>query len=133
MKIRLIIISLLLMLSFWVVDAVTIEVTEPVPGWNCSPSMEEWKRWIYSCNVPKWFTGVMNMAGEMIRYFTYITALACVLFIVINGVLYSMAWINDSLKTWAKDRITKTLIGLVILMLSWVILNVLAPWIYKWG
>lgn len=60
----------------------------------------------------------MNVAGEMIRYFTYITALACVLFIVVNGVLYSMAGINDSLKTSAKERITKTLIGLVILMLS---------------
>jgi len=130
---RLIIISVLLLLSFGVVDAVTVEVTEPVPWAWCSSSLEAWKEWIYSCNVPRWFTGVMNMAGEMIRYFTYITALACVLFIVINGVLYSMAGINDSLKTGAKERITKTLIGLVILMLSWVILNALAPWIYKWG
>jgi len=42
-----------------------------------------------------------------------------------------MAGLDDSLKSSAKERIVKTLIGLVILMLSGVILNAIAPWIYK--
>ena len=67
----------------------------------------------------------------MIKYFTYIASLAAVLFIVINGLLYSMAGINDGLKTGAKERIMKTLIGLIILLLSGVILNAIAPWVYK--
>ena len=60
----------------------------------------------------------MKLFGSIIKYFTYIAALSCVLFIVINGILYSMAGINDSLKTGAKERIMKTLMGLVLLMLS---------------
>jgi hypothetical protein len=42
-----------------------------------------------------------------------------------------MAGINDGLKTGAKERIIKTLTGLVILLLSGVILNMIAPWVYK--
>ena len=68
---------------------------------------------------------------EIIKYFTYITALASVLFIVVNGILYTMSGINDGLKSAAKDRIMKTLIGLALLMLSGVILNAIAPWIYQ--
>ncbi len=85
---------------------------------------------MYDCYVGVGFSSVTRTVGEMIKYFTYITALAAVLFIVINGILYSMAGINDGLKTSAKDRIIKTLIGLVILLLAGVILNAIAPWIY---
>ena len=84
-----------------------------------------------SCNVPTGFSLIMSMMWGIIKYFTYLAGLSAVLFIVVNGILYSMAGINESLKTWAKDRIMKTLIGLVILMLSGVILNTIAPWIYK--
>lgn len=67
----------------------------------------------------------------MIKYFTYIAALAAVLFIVVNGILYSMSGIDEGLQSAAKERIIKTLIGLAVLMLSGVILNAIAPWIYK--
>lgn len=49
---------------------------------------------------------------------TYLVGLCAVLYIVINGVLYSMSGLNDGLKSSAKDRIGKMLIGIVILMLS---------------
>jgi len=69
--------------------------------------------------------------GGIIKYFTYIAALACVLFIVINGILYSMSGMDAGLKDGAKKRIIQTLLGLVVLMLAGVILNAVAPWIYK--
>lgn len=127
-----IIISLLIAASLVFISgdmfAASIDVTEKIPGANCN----EWNGdGTYTCNPGRGFTGVMSTIGAMIKYFTYIALLASVLFIVINGILYSMAWVNDSLKTGAKDRIVKTLIGLVILLLSGVILNAVAPWVYK--
>jgi exosortase/archaeosortase len=44
--------------------------------------------------------------------------------------MYSMWWANESFKTWAKEYITKTLIWLILLLLSWVILYMVAPWVY---
>lgn len=107
---------------------VEVQVTEAVPGANCGWADSNWVR---TCQVQAWFWSVMELFWWIIKYFTLIASLAAVLFIVINGILYSMAGINDGLKTWAKDRIIKTLIGLVILLLSWVILNAIAPWVYK--
>jgi len=111
-------------------QAISIEVTEPIPGawcvkWGADDSE------LYTCYIQNGFWGVTWVIGAMIKYFTYIASLAAVLFIVINGILYSMAGINDSLKSWAKERITKTLIWLIILMISWLILNAVAPWVYK--
>ncbi len=108
------------------VDAISIEVTESVPGANCVAAGDG----IYNCNPGNWFDSVTNVLGAMVKYFTYITGLAAVLFIVINGILYSMSWLDAGLKDGAKKRIIKTLIGLVILLLAWVILNAIAPWIY---
>jgi hypothetical protein len=126
-----ILISLLLAFSFIFISgdifAATIDVTEKIPGANCVNSWDG----IYTCNPWRWFSGVLWVVGAIIKYFTYIASLAAVLFIVINGILYSMAGINDGLKTGAKDRIVKTLIGLIILLLSGVILNMIAPWVYK--
>lgn len=115
----------------------TIEVTEAIPGANCVKTGWWAMAWwngsmnIYTCKVESGFSGVLWVVGAMIKYFTYIASLAAVLFIVINGLLYSMAWINDGLKTGAKERIMKTLMGLIILLLSGVILNAIAPWVYK--
>lgn len=108
------------------VDAISIEVTEKIPGANCTKAWDG----IYNCDPGKGFESVTNVLWEMIKFFTYIAALSAVLYIVINGILYSMAWINDGLKWAAKDRIVKTLSWLVILLLAWVILNAIAPWIY---
>jgi ABC-type antimicrobial peptide transport system permease subunit len=135
-----ILISLLLASSLifisWDIFAATIDVTEKIPGANCiKTSSSNWQNGvithIYTCDPGRGFDGVLWVVGAIIKYFTYIASLAAVLFIVINGLLYSMAWINDGLKTGAKERITKTLMGLVILLLSGVILNIIAPWVYK--
>ena len=84
-----------------------------------------------SCNVWTGFSVVKDVMWGIIKYFTYLAGLAWVLYIVINGVMYSMAGIDDGLKASAKERIQKMLIGLVLLMLSGVILNIIALWIYK--
>lgn len=72
----------------------------------------------------------MNIIGEMIKYATFLAGLAGVLFIVVNGILYSMSGMDAGMKEEAKKRITKTLLGLIVLLLSGFILNAIAPWIY---
>ena len=121
--------------SAWII----ITVTEKIPGASCSTIDSKWNPWVakegeaqmYNCSVAKWFTSVTVMLWKIIKYFTYIAALWWVLFIIINGILYSMWWIEESMKSEAKKRITATLIWLLVLFLSWVILNLIAPWIYK--
>ncbi len=108
------------------VQAIQVEVTERVPWANCS-----WSQGNYTCNVPSWFSAVTWIFAEMIKYLTFIALLGSVLFIVINGIMYSMAWMDDGLKASAKERIKKTLIGLMLLLMSGWILNTLAPWVYR--
>lgn len=106
---------------------VEVKVTEAVPG-VCDGEADS--DGVITCQVKSGFGSIMDLFGGIIKYFTYIALLWALLFIIINGILYSMAGINDGLKTWAKDRIIKTLIWLILLLLSWVILNAIAPWIY---
>ena len=145
----------LILISFWLVVqqshaddtppttsadswAITVVTTAEIPGANC-----EWPNYredsdgnkikntaTWNCKVEKGFGQITLMLGNMIKYFTFIAGLWGVLFIVINGILYSMGGIDSGWKDEAKKRITKTLIGLAILLLSWVILNAIAPWIY---
>lgn len=105
---------------------IPVSVSESVPWANC---IEDGNK-TYCC-VAKWFTPVMKMMWAIIKWFTYIAWLAIVLFIVINGIMYSMSGIDQGMKDKAKERIWKTLMWLVILLLSWVILNAIAPWVYK--
>lgn len=138
MLIRNTFISLLLVLSciFWNIflsqtyaaqGSITVEVMEKVPGANCSGPNSDG---VYSCQVGKGFSPIQKMIGEIVKYFTFIALIGAVLFIVINGILYSMAGIDQSLKEGAKKRIGKMLIWLVLLLLSGVILNAIAPWVY---
>jgi len=130
----------LCLVSFWFVvnstyaaEGIKVTTTAEIPWANC----EEWKKdsngkvLTYDCTVKKGFWQITLMLGQIIKYFTFLASLWGVLFIVINGILYSMGWIDGGWKDEAKKRITKTLIGLAILLLSWVILNAIAPWIYK--
>ncbi len=145
----------LILISFWLVVntafanntpawttadswAIKVVTTAEIPWANCGPATyrkdssgkdtKEVATW--NCEVKKGFGQITLMLGNMIKYFTFIAGLWGVLFIVINGILYSMGWINESWKGEAKTRIVKTLTGLAILLLSWVILNAIAPWIY---
>ncbi len=111
---------------------VSVIVTEKIPWANCTETKKIWETQMYSCEIKKWFWSVMSMMWKMIKYFTYLAALWGVLFIIVNGIMYSMWWAEPSMKDNAKKRIVWTLIWLILLFLSWVILNLIAPWIYKW-
>lgn len=95
----------------------------------CSPDLSTNNS--YVCEIPKWIDWFLFVMAWLIGYITFIASIAWVLFIVINWILYSMWWADDSLKTKSKERIIKTLIWLVILLLSWVILHIIAPWVYN--
>ncbi len=98
-------------------------------GVKCSDTA--WDNGKYYCNVPKWTSWFQVVLAWIIKYLIFIASLAWVLFIVINGILYTMSGINDSLKSSAKERIIKTLLWIILLIMSWVILNIIAPWVYK--
>lgn len=123
-------------------ELIAVITTEKIPGTNCEKLNAAWEvdpdyeakdgeTQMYQCYAEKGFKTVMIMMWSIIKYFTYIAALWGVLFIIINGILYSMWWAEPSMKDDAKKRITWTIVWLVLLFLSWVILNLIAPWIYK--
>lgn len=113
-------------------------VSEKIYWANCHTIDKEWNIWIadigtmqmWECTVEKWFGSVINMMWYMIKWFTFIAALSWVLFVIINGILYSMSWLDPSMKDKAKERIKTTLSWLILLFLSWIVLNMVAPWIY---
>jgi hypothetical protein len=120
---------------------VKVIVTEQIPwawcemiddNWNkTTKKRTDWKTQMYQCEIKKWFWSVISMLWNIIKYFTFIASLWAVLFIIINGILYSMWGAEPSMKDDAKKRIIWTLVWLILLLLSWVILNLVAPWIYK--
>lgn len=129
----------LLLINFWITNAewetpttLTIEVTEQVPWAKCDTWSinSSWTK-IYKCTVERWFGTVKSTIWAIIKYFTYITWLAWVLYIIINWIMLSMSWLEQSMKETAKKHIQKVLIWLVLLLLSWVLLNLIAPWIYQ--
>ena len=114
---------------------IKVTVTEKIPWANCIwvTTSDAWpipEEWPYVCTVEPWFWTVTRMMWAMVKYFTFIVWLVWVLFIVFNWIMYSMGWIEQSLKDNAKKKIVQTLIWLTLLLLSWVILNLVAPWIY---
>ena len=114
-------------------DTFKVIVTEKVPWVNCRLAnwWLPWK-WPYECDVEKWFWSLVGMMWEIIKYFTFLTWLWWVLYLVINWIMYSMWWMDPWMKDESKKRIIQTLVWLILLLLSWVILNLIAPWIYKW-
>lgn len=118
-------------------DYVTVTVTEKIPWVECAQvSWDVDNKWnvipiAYKCKVEKWATQIIKMLWGIIKYFTYIATLTWVLFIVYNGILYSMWWADQSLKDESKKRIIWTLLWIIVLLLSWPILQLIAPWIYK--
>ena len=109
-------------------DTKTITVTEKLPWMECGDKLPNDT---YICDVKPGFQSVSLLLTGMIKYFTYIAGIAWVLFIVVNGIMYSMGGIDDGMKDEAKKRVQKTIIWLVLLFLSGFILNLVAPWIYK--
>lgn len=117
-------------------EKITYKATEKLPWMKCwEPEiLNEWlssETKVYDCEVKPGMESLMWIISWAIKYFTYIALVSAVLFIVINGIMYSMSWIDSGMKDEAKKRITKTLWWIVLLFLSGYILNLLFPWIYK--
>lgn len=146
MKKKILIIAMLLTAIFWLNinntfanswttdEKVTIViVSEKVPWADCNESItnDDGEIIWWKCEVWQWASTIVWMLWDIIRYFTYLAWLVWVLFIVYNGILYSMGWADQSLKEESKKRIIWTLIWLILLFLSGPILQLVAPWIYK--
>ena len=124
----------------WSTKWIKIVVTEKIPWANCSPvKNKKWEvvkdsSWYvakYECEIKKWFGSVVQMMWSIIKYFTYTALLSAVLLLVVGWIMYSMAWADPSAKDKAKEKVIWAIIWIIVLLLSWVILNILAPWIYK--
>lgn len=105
------------------VTPIKVKVTEKVPWGNCTWDDEKW----YECRIKPWFKSVQAIIWNIIKWFTAICALSWVLFIVINWIMLSTGTDTSEVK----KRIVKWIIWLVLVLLSWVILNMIAPWVYK--
>jgi len=113
-------------------EGIKVVVVEKIPWAGCTQTSGTSKPNItYDCTVEPWFNSMISLMWKLIKYFTYIAWLWAVLFIVINGIMYSMWWADSSMKEEAKKRVVWTLTWLVLLFLSWIILNLVAPWFYK--
>ena len=104
-----------------------VEVTVKIPWVPCTIN-ENWKT--YNCETERWFWAIMLAMWGIIKYFTFIAWLFSVLALVIWWIMYSMWWANEAMKTSAKDYIQKSLLWLIVLLLSWTILYMIAPWVY---
>lgn len=126
--------------NWWSSTILKVRVTEKVPWADCNPvtksgssepiTLSDWNP-VYECTIERWFWTVKSTIWQIIKYLTYITWLAGVLYIIINGIMLSMSWLEQSMKDTAKKNIKKVLIWLLLLLLSWVFLNMIAPWIYQ--
>jgi hypothetical protein len=118
-------------------NAIKVAVTQDLSaiGLPCSAVSKEiqWQTKIswYECEIGTWFWAVTGIFQWLLKYVTFIAALWAVLFIVVNGILYSMAGLDEHLKSDAKQKIWMMLGGIILLLLSWVVLNIIAPWVYK--
>jgi lysylphosphatidylglycerol synthetase-like protein (DUF2156 family) len=90
----------------------------------------DWCTW-NTCEVNSWTETIKNILWWIIKYTTFIVGLLAVLFVVVNGIMYSMGWMDQSMKEESKKRIMKTLVWIIVLLMSWTILNIIAPWIYR--
>ncbi len=107
-------------------DIIKVNVTEKIPWGNCvkEPATSS----TYTCTIKPWFTSILEMLGQIIRWFTGLAALSGVLFIVINGILLSSSGWDG--KAEIKTRIEKGIKWMILLLLSGLILYMIAPWVY---
>ena len=112
-------------------SGIKIQVSQKVPWANCEWPVTQSGSTLYTCTIQPWFSSIMLMLGNFIKYFTAITALAGVLFLVINGIMLSMWGLDSDAKERTKTFITRTILGLLLLVFSWIFLRILAPWVYN--
>lgn len=108
-------------------ENIIIYTTAKIPWASCRQDGDN----IYKCEITPWFNSVLETLWWIIKWFTAIAAITWVLFIVINGILLSMWWMDTWAKEEVKKRISKAIIWLILLLTSWYILHIIAPWVYK--
>jgi len=118
--------------DWWDSHCIVVKTSTPVPGIDCTPASSwlQWKNLVYECKVPKSTKWVMRMVWDIIKYFTFITTVVWVMIITIAWIMYSLWWIDNSMKESAKKWIKQIIFGLIILFLAWRILQLIAPWIF---
>jgi len=114
-------------------DEKIIYVTEKVPWAWCGDRIAKWKdnEGMYRCKITPGFSSIMNIMWKMLKYFTFIAWLLSVLMLVIGWIMYSMWWADEWMKTKSKEFITKSLMWLILLLLSGSFLYAVAPWVYN--
>ena len=113
-------------------DEKIIYVTEKVPGAWCEKEPETSSNsGMYKCKIKPWFSSIMEIMWKLLKYFTFIAWLLSVLMLVVGGIMYSMWWADESMKTKSKEFITKSLMWLVLLLVSGSFLYAVAPWVYN--
>lgn len=113
----------------WWISHITVKITEKAPFMeDCSWPDE---KWIFTCNIKPWIWSLIVYWGYFIKWFTFITLLMWVLFLIVYGILYSMSWVDQTSKEEVKKRIKQWAFWVILLLLSGVILNTLFPWIYQ--
>ena len=108
---------------------IVVEVTEKIPWVDCGEEKDP-ETWLYSCKSERWFWAIMLAMWWILKYFTFLAWIFAVLSLVVGWIMYSMWWANEWMKNSAKEFIQKSLFGLILLLLSWTILYMIAPWIY---
>ncbi|MCD5380807.1 hypothetical protein LR004_02670 [Candidatus Gracilibacteria bacterium] len=112
-------------------DEKIIYVTEKVPGAGCTKEESGNNVGMYKCTIKPGFSSIMQIMGKLLKYFTFIAGLLAVLMLVIGGIMYSMGGADEGMKTKSKEFITKSLLGLVLLLVSGSFLYAVAPWVYQ--
>lgn len=111
----------------------SVIVTEKIPGAGCVPY--KWGNDIntrqYKCTIKPGLGTVMEMFAWLIKYATFLAALAGVLMVAVAGIRMSYSWIDSWEKTKAKEMLEKVVFWLILLFLIGFILNTVAPWIYQ--
>ncbi|EKE29375.1 MAG: hypothetical protein ACD_2C00183G0004 [uncultured bacterium (gcode 4)] len=107
----------------------TITVTEDIPWMGCTlvnPSNTSVTTRKYRCNVTWDFWAVMLMLRWFIKYVTFLAILVAVLMLVLSGVKMSIEWKKDD-----KKMFKRVLTALLVLFSMGLILNTIAPWVFK--
>ena len=118
--------------SYWETTKVPAQnvvlVTEKVPWANCN--LDE-KSDMYRCVTARWFGAVLQVMATMLKYFTFLCGLFSVLALVVGWIMYSMWGANEEMKNSAKTYIEKSILWLIVLLLSGSILYAVAPWVFE--
>jgi len=108
---------------------IIVPITTKIPG--CTPVTKDGSEYKGKdpeyCKITKWFGGVMEVIGKLIKAGTFLTLLVGVIFIIIQGIALSSGMWEVAV---IKKRLWFGVIGIAMLALSGTILNMIAPWIY---